>query len=113
MFNGRFTVPAGRFEIFGGAGFGTGDVFAGAALNLHNAMTLGVEWKLYFTDSDSDLDTGLDSNAGCLRSASTADPILSPFPIGARRDGSSGGEASFETREGRREVACVAGSVDP
>jgi len=85
MLNGRFSVPVGRFEIFGGAGFGTiyfdgeangavvdvsadgwltaGDVFAGAALNLQNAMTLGIEWKTYFTDSNSDLDTGLDANA--------------------------------------------------
>jgi len=88
MVNGRFNVPVGPFEIFGGAGFGTvyydgeadgavidvsadgwltaGDVFAGAALNLRNAMTLGVEWKRYFTDSSSDLDTGLDANAVML-----------------------------------------------
>lgn len=88
MFNGRFSVPVRRFEIYGGAGFGTiyfdgeadgavidvdadgwltaGDVFAGAALDLRNQMTIGVEWKLYFTDSDSDLDTGLDANAVML-----------------------------------------------
>ena len=88
MFNGRFNFPVGRFEIFGGAGFGTiyfdgeadgaivdvsadgwlaaGDVFAGAALNLRNAMNLGVEWKHYFTESDSDLDTGLDADAVML-----------------------------------------------
>jgi len=86
MFNGRFTLPLGRrFEAFGGAGFGTiyfegeadgpfvnvdadgwltaGDLFAGAGLNLQNAMTLGVEWKWYFTDSNSGLDSGLDANA--------------------------------------------------
>jgi hypothetical protein len=88
MLNGRFNVPVRRMELFGGAGFGTiyfdgdadgavidvsadgwltaFDVFAGAALNLRNAMTLGVEWKRYFTDSDSDLDTGLDANAVML-----------------------------------------------
>lgn len=88
MLNGRFNVPVGRFEIFGGAGFGTvyfdgeadgavidvsadgwltaGDVFAGAALHLRNAMTLGVEWKHYFTESESDLDTGLDADAVML-----------------------------------------------
>ena len=88
MFNGRFNVPVGRFEVFGGGGLGTiyfdgeadgavvdvsadgwltaGDVFAGAALNLRNAMTLGIEWKHYFTDSDSDLDTGLDADAVLL-----------------------------------------------
>jgi opacity protein-like surface antigen len=85
MINGRFAVPLQRFELYGGAGFGTiyydgeadgtfidvsadgwltaGDVFAGAALNLENDMTIGVEWKLYFTDESSDLDTGLDANA--------------------------------------------------
>jgi opacity protein-like surface antigen len=88
MLNGRFNLPVGRFEIFGGAGFGTiyfdgdangaaidvsadgwlaaGDVFAGAALNLRNGMTLGFEWKHYFTDSSSDLDTGLDADAVML-----------------------------------------------
>jgi opacity protein-like surface antigen len=89
MFNGRFNLPLGqRFEAFGGAGFGSiyfegeadgpfvdveadgwltaGDLFAGAALTLRNAMTLGVEWKWYFTDSDSELDSGLDANAVML-----------------------------------------------
>ena len=88
LLNGRFSATVGRFEIFGAAGFGTiyydgeadgavidvsadgwlaaGDVFAGAALHLRSAMTLGVEWKLYFTDSSSDLDSGLDANAVML-----------------------------------------------
>ena len=88
MFNGRFGFPVGRFELYGGAGFGTiyydgeadgalidvsadgwlgaGDVFAGAALNLRNAMTVGIEWKHYFTESSSDLDTGLDADAVML-----------------------------------------------
>jgi opacity protein-like surface antigen len=88
MVNGRFNVPIGRFELYGGGGFGTiyfdgeadgavvdisadgwlsaGDLFAGAALNLRNAMTVGVEWKFFFTDSNSDLDAGLDGNAVML-----------------------------------------------
>jgi opacity protein-like surface antigen len=87
--NARVGVPLGeRFEIYGGIGLGTfyydaeasapgidvsadgflfaGDAYFGANVKLGEKLRLGVEWKYYATDSESELDGGLDANVVML-----------------------------------------------
>lgn len=85
MFNGRFSLPLSKLELYGGAGFGSiyydfsrdgvgvsvdgdgwvaaADTFLGATVTLKNSIVLGVEGKYYFTESASSLDGGLDAFA--------------------------------------------------
>ena len=86
---GRFTVPLGqRMEFYLGIGLGTfyydaqakalgvsvdadgflfaGDGYFGADIQLGQSAYLGLEGKYFLTDSDSDLDGGLDGYVGLL-----------------------------------------------
>jgi hypothetical protein len=88
MLNGRVSLPIGPIEAYGGGGFGSmyydgerngtvvdvsadgwlyaWDTFVGATITTRNSISLGVEWKWYFTDESNGLDTGLDANAVML-----------------------------------------------
>lgn len=84
MLNGRFNAPIWVLDLYGGLGVGTlyydvetsgaltaddsgflwaGDAFAGATINLGDAIALGLEGKYYVTDEISDIDSGLDAFA--------------------------------------------------
>jgi hypothetical protein len=86
---GRFTLPVGqRLELYAGLGLGTfyydaeakalgatvdadgflfgGDGYFGGAIRLGQSLSLGLEGKYFVTDSDSDLDGGLDGYVGLL-----------------------------------------------
>jgi len=82
MVNGRFNVPVGKAEIYGGLGLGSfyydavaktpgvkvssdgflfgGDAFFGGGINFE-AFTLGLEGKYYFTENVSDINGSLDA----------------------------------------------------
>jgi len=84
MLNGRFNAPIWVLDVYGGLGVGAfyydakasgalsasdtgflwgGNVFAGATVNLGDAIALGLEGKYYVTDEISDIDSGLDAFA--------------------------------------------------
>jgi hypothetical protein len=83
LINGRLNFPAGRFDLYGGIGFGSiyyevsttgshgtrdgwtfaGDGFLGASMNLTDTLVLGLEGKYYLTEKINALDGGLDAFA--------------------------------------------------
>jgi len=85
MVNARLNVPIGPLDLYGGAGTGTfyfdaetergpvsvdadgflwaGNAFAGATINIKDAVALGLEYKYYFTEDISEFDSGLEGYA--------------------------------------------------
>ena len=85
MVNGRLNLPIWVLDLYGGVGIGTlyydaeanvgnqtaeddgflwaGNAFAGATLNLAEAVALGLEFKSYVTDDIDDVDSSLDAYA--------------------------------------------------
>jgi hypothetical protein len=85
LLNARVRIPVKALELYGGAGIGSiyydistspgpdvdgwvaaADTFFGATITLKNSFVLGVEAKYFFTDSVSELHSGLDAYAVML-----------------------------------------------